>query len=457
MLDKLTLGRTFSFPPVLVGMVAVVLLSVFSAIASGYYWLVGIPFLLFGAWMAVVDIRLLYWLLIICIPFSTEVNLPGGFGTDLPTEPLMVGLMVLALILWLSRVKQMSFDFIRHPLTLLLLLHIGWLVATTITSALLLVSVKFLLAKIWYVVTFFFLTAYIIRTEADVDRFFRFFFWPFILMVGVIFTRHALDGFSFQGIHGIMHPFQRNHVNYAAQMALFFPWIWLYRSQRSDGSLNWYWIGVLLFLLVAIYFSFTRAAYVSLVIALGVYFVVRWKMMKVVLILAVVAAIAGVVYLINDDKYLDYAPNFERTVSHEAFDNLIEATYKMEDISTMERLYRWVAARHMAPVKPWMGWGPGNFVNFYESYTVTSFRTYVSHNPERSGIHNYFLMTLTDQGFPGLVIFIVLLIAIFVRGEKIYHALSRWPTRQRIALASLLSLSVIISFLLINDLIETTK
>jgi O-antigen ligase len=441
-----------------IGFVVLVLLSVFVAAASGYYFIAGFPALVIIGYLALVNFKPLYWLLIATIPLSTEIYLPNGLGTDLPTEPLMVGLMLVFVLFALQRLPRASFDILQHPLSLILLLHMAWLGLTTLTSGLMLVSFKFLLAKTWYVVTFFGITAYLIRKPADFKQFFWVFFWPFMLMVSVIFLRHAMLGFSFQGIHSIMHPFQRNHVNYAASLSLFYPFIILMMGYYVKGSWQrkvlW---GAAILVIAAIYFSYTRAAYVALLIALGVYYIVRWRLMRYTLIGLVIATLIGVFQFVNNNKYLEYAPNYDRTISHENFDNLIEATYKMEDISTMERLYRWVAARHMTPERPLLGWGPGNFTNFYKSFTVTSFQTYVSDNPEQSGIHSYFLMTLVEQGFPGLIIFTALLFVFFMRGEKTYHALAAYPDRQRIVLMVLLSTAVICAFLLINDLIETDK
>lgn len=438
--------------------VGVVLLSVFAAAASGYYFLAGAPVVLVVTYLAVMDFKPLYWLLIACLPISTEIELPGGFGTDLPTEPIIVGLMFLFGLFVLRHVKTLSFDLLKHPLSLLLLLHLAWITTTTITSDLFVVSLKFLLAKVWYVVTFFGLSAYLLRTEKDFRQFFWIFFWPFILVVLIILIRHALLGFSFQGIHAIMHPFQRNHVNYAAALALFYPFLILVQQRYARWSMPWMVLAVsLVIVLAGIYFSFTRAAYLSLLIALGTYYIIRWKLMRFALIGALIAAVIGIVFMVKDNTYLDYAPNYDRTISHENFDNLIEATYKMEDISTMERVYRWVAAGHMAPERPLLGWGPGNFVNFYKPFAVTSFQTYVSDNPEQSGIHSYFFMTLVEQGVPGLLIFLVLLVVFFMRGEYLYHALAAFPLRQNIVLTVVLSMTIITAFLLINDLIETDK
>jgi O-antigen ligase len=209
-------------------------------------------------------------------------------------------------------------------------------------------------------------------------------------------------------------------------------------------------------MLLAIYLSFTRAAYIALFAGVAAYFAFRLKLIRYLIAAGIMAAVIGLGYMVQKNRYLDYAPNYDRTVTHYEFDNLVEATYKMEDISTMERLYRWVAGLKMSPEEPWVGFGPGNFVNFYRSYTVTRFETYVSDNPEQSGIHSYFLMTLVEQGIIGLLIFLLFNFFLLIKGEQIYHETAD-SVRKGIVMSALLCLVIINVFLLINDLIETDK
>ena len=254
-----------------------------------------------------------------------------------------------------------------------------------------------------------------------------------------------------------MSPFYRNHVSYASLLALFTPFVWYARNWYPARSRNW-WILTIGFvvLLIGTYFSYTRAAYVSLLIAWGAYYIIRFRLMKTAIGLSVAVTFAAVLYFNIDNTYLDYAPDFEKTIAHKRFDNLVTATYKGEDISTMERFYRWVAANYMIRNNPWVGFGPGNFYNFYHQYTVSSFETYVSDNPEQSGVHSYFLMTATEQGLPGLFFFLLLNFFFLIKGENIYHQ-TKQPKRKQIVMAVLLSMVVIDSLLLINDLIETDK
>ncbi|MBR9919859.1 MAG: O-antigen ligase family protein [Bacteroidetes bacterium] len=437
---------------------AATLLSVFAGLITGYWFLAGLPVALLIAYVTVVDFRMLFYFLLLMIPLSTEVTLPGGFGTDLPAEPFMVLLMGVFGLYLLRNGRQLRVrPYLTHPITLALLLHLSWIFITVFNSADTFVSLKFFLAKVWYITTFFILAAFLIKTHKDQKKFFWWILIPLIFTVLFILTKHAGKGFSFIDSNRVVRPFYRNHVNYASLLALFFPYIWAAQFWYKRSSLKYKFIIALLpFFLIAIQLSYTRAAYVAIIMAVGMYFIIRLKLVKPVLALGTAAVIGIAAYMVHNDTYLEYAPEYKKTVSHYNFDNLLEATYKGEDVSTMERVYRWVAGMHMIKERPMMGFGPGNFYNFYRGYTVTSFETYVSDNPEKSGIHSYYLMTMVEQGIPGTVFFVILCFVALVYGEKIYHQTNDL-IRQKWVMASTLSFFIILALLLINDMVETDK
>ncbi|MEL6866151.1 MAG: O-antigen ligase family protein [Bacteroidota bacterium] len=435
----------------------ITLLSLFIGIATDFYYLFAAPALVLLLYISVVDIRSIFYLLLVCIPLSNELYLPGGLATDLPTEPLMFGLMLLYFLYIFNNAQNIDGRFFRHPITLLLFAHLIWIYVATMFSSELFVSIKFALAKTWYIVVFYFMGGLMLFKVKHFKTFFWLIFIPLITTIVIILLRHATEGFSFDKVNSILDPFYRNHVNYASIMALFVPFIWYARRWYPyRGSIWWYLMIGLLIVLIGIQFSFTRAAYVALFMAIGANWIIRSRLVRYVLAVSLVVALSFVGFMSYNNTYLDYAPNFERTVTHRDFGNLVGATAKGEDISTMERFYRWIAGVYMSGEKPVTGFGPGNFYNFYRSYTVTSFQTYVSDNPEKSGIHSYYLMTLTEQGFPGLFIFIVLLFYSLIKGEQIYHE-AKDPDRRQIIMTVLLSMVIISALLLINDMIETDK
>jgi len=419
--------------------------------------LFGLPAVFLLTYLAIVDFRKIFYLLLICLPFSTEVELPGGFGTDLPSEPLMLMLTGIFLVYGLYNGKRLNTAFLKHPLTLLLLLHLGWIAITTFQSEQFIFSLKFFLAKIWFVVTFYFLGGYLLKTEKDIRTLFWCVFGATLCTVLIILVRHAAVGFSFHEVNFVLKPFYRNHVSYASLLVLLCPFLWYARHWYPTYSGTWWFLVIsTVIFLVATYFTYTRAAYVSLLLAVGAYFIIRFKLMKVAICGALLAGVLSIAYVSTNNNYLEFAPDYNKTITHKNFDNLLEATTRGEDISTMERVYRWVAGFYMVREHPYFGFGPGNFYSFYKSYTVTSFTTYVSDNPEHSGVHSYFLMTAIEQGIFGLLLFLALCFTALLLGEKLYHQTTN-PARRRLLLMAVLSLVIIDSILLINDMVETDK
>lgn len=434
------------------------------------YWLALGLLPLFGLYLLGTRPLLYFWALLALLPLSFEFYL-GSIGTDLPTEPIMILLTGYFILHGAYYWQHYDHRFYRHPISLLVLIHFAWIFVSALFGQIALVSWKYTLAKFWYIVPFYFLAGRVLDRPERIRKMAWLIFIPLLFVAFQSIVRHAGYNFSYSDQFRTLSPFMRNHVNYAGMLAAFAPWLAYLIWHKKRHVLLW---AAAVFGIIAIYFSYTRAAYVSLILAGAAWFVIKRGWLKPLMAATLATTLAGSIYLIKDNNYLEYAPNFETTVSYDRFDNLISATYKLEDISTMERAYRWVAAGHMVPYHPYVGWGPGNFRFHYKGYAVTSFQTYVSDNPEQSGIHNYFLMTLVEQGYPGLVILVALLLlplawaqtayknrlrSAKTRGSYLrkYKKTNRLPEYNAILMAAMVSQIVIIAFQLINDMLETDK
>jgi O-antigen ligase len=115
-----------------------------------------------------------------------------------------------------------------------------------------------------------------------------------------------------------------------------------------------------------------------------------------------------------------------------------------------------VAATQMIKARPLTGFGQGGFVANYRDYAVSLFTTYVSRNFEHSTVHNYFLFLLTEQGIPGFLLFLVFIVFIYIRGQKIYIE-TQDPEEKKIVLAVLVALVVMLFDNMLSDLIEDVK
>ena len=436
---------------------AVTLVSILAGIYLEAWWLALAPAALLVVWLTLVDLQKAFFLMMGTIPLSMEQALPGGFATDLPSEQFMWILTMAGIGWFLIHWRQVDARFLRHPITLALLAHLAWIVVTMAASGDFVVSFKYTLAKGWYFIVFYFLGSRFLNNERDFKQLLWWFFVPLMYAMTTVVVRHAAKSFAFEDVGFVMWPHFRNHVMYACLLAIFLPFVWYGTYWYQRFSWKW-WCLVLgiLYLLFAINVAYTRAAYVALLAAAGIYWALRLRVLKAALVAAVLGFALLYSFLGTRDNWLLFAPDYEKTITHKSFDNLLEATTKLEDISTMERVYRWVAATYMIREKPWTGFGPGTFYSNYKNYTVSKFKTYVSDNPEHSGIHNYYLMVTVEQGIPGLVFYLLFCVVVLLKGEDIFHR-TLDKSRRRTLVAAILCFSLTNLLMLMNDFVETDK
>ncbi|MEO7175176.1 MAG: O-antigen ligase family protein, partial [Saprospiraceae bacterium] len=166
--------------------IVLIVTSILSAFALNQPLLLGIPVVALLVYVALVDFKSLFYCLFALIPLSFEYNFPNGLGTDLPDEPLMWLLTGVAGVYLLANLKNLSARFFLHPITLLLFLHLIWFFISTVQAQSIVFSLKFFAAKIWYVVCFYFLGYFILRTPAQRKRLFWLVLIPLLITVIIV-------------------------------------------------------------------------------------------------------------------------------------------------------------------------------------------------------------------------------------------------------------------------------
>jgi len=165
---------------------------------------------------------------------------------------------------------------------------------------------------------------------------------------------------------------------------------------------------------------------------------------------------ACVFWLKNNDRYLRYSNDFKTTIFHKDFGEHLVATYKLKDVSTAERFYRWIAGVRMIKDNGITGYGPNTFYNNYKGYAVPAFKTWVSDNKDHSTVHNYFLLIAIEQGIPGLLFFIILLGAMLYYAQYLYHRVQDlFYKTTAITIGVIVTMIIVVNIL--SDLIETDK
>ncbi|MBS1654127.1 MAG: O-antigen ligase family protein [Bacteroidetes bacterium] len=435
---------------------AVFLFFMLTAVYTQQYYYVLLPFLFLWIYFAWEHPKQLFLLLMIAIPWSVEYNFSSSLGTDFPDEPLMLSVagIVWAAVLYKPGVIKAS--VYKHPLFLLLLLHISWIIISVIFSVNAWVSVKFLLAKSWYIAAFVIAPLVFIQTKEELLKAARYFCISALIVMLVILLRHAQYGFSFAGINEAAAPFFRNHVNYSSMLVGLVPLSIAAGQLVKDRKRKKLLTVVLFITLIALFLSYARGAWLALLFGIIAYWLMQKKLLVIAFTGVITLSILLVLWMKSDDHYLHLANDYKATIFHTDFREHLVATYELKDVSTAERFNRWVAGVRMIPDKWQTGFGPNTFAHAYRPYMLPAFKTWVSDNTDNSTVHNYFLLTLIEQGLPGFLIFVLLVAAMLWQVQKIYHRSA--DTFYKIiaaAIGSMLVMILTVNFL--SDLIETDK
>jgi O-antigen ligase len=402
----------------------------------------------------------LYYGLFLTLAFSREMAL-GGQKMDVPSEPLMLALLAcapLALLFGRGGLHQLAPREWRHPLLLVPLMLLVWSALDTYFSVDKVKSLKYVLAKCWYLAPFLLGTLLVLRRPADFWRLAACYVGGAVVSLLWVIPRHASIGFSFAKTNWAIQPFYVNHVVYATTLALLLPFVGGLAARATTPGRRRLWLGAGLLLLFGLITSYTRASWLSLPVAAVFYWVIRLRLMRVLLLVTTLVTAGAATYFVSGENFMRFRPDYEKTIWHGS--NLVahlESTYKFQDVSGMERVYRWVAAARMIADKPLTGSGPSTFNPTYKRYTVSSFRTYVSANHEGSTVHNYFLLQLAEQGVPAFLLFCILVGTALLTAERLYHATRHQPEVHRIVLVVSLSFIIILSHLFLNELVENDK
>ena len=426
------------------------------AVFTEEYLLAIIPFaalIFYAGWQ---NRNIVFLVLLFTLPLSFEYSFSSTLGTDIPDEFLMLFVSGLFIAYWIYSPKAVSKNILRHPLILLLFITIGWAIIAVLFSTQPIISLKFLLAKGWYAGAFVLAPLIVFREKKHIKIAAITIAGSMFIVAVIALLRHSDYGFRFANINDAVFPFFRNHVNYSAMLVCTTPILFAFFSTVKTRRLNFFIGSALIIVLIALAFSYARGAWLALGIGLFAYWLIKKRWMLYAFITAITILLASVFWLKNNDRYLRYSNDFTTTIFHNDFREHLIATYKLKDVSTAERFYRWVAGVRMIKDNWLTGYGPNTFYNNYKGYAVPAFKTWVSDNKDHSTVHNYFLLIAIEQGIPGLLFFIVLIGAMLYYAQYLYHRIKDlFYKTTAIIIGVIVTMIIAVNFL--SDLIETDK
>lgn len=418
-----------------------------------------LPVIILFVYLAFTRLDIVYFVIIACTPLSIpliEFMRSSPIDFYIPTEPMLFGIMLIVIY---KLVKEDFIDrkIINHPVTLAIIFNLFWILITTITSSIPLVSIKFLMARIWFLTTFYLLAIYLFKRPRNYQVMIWAYTIPLIIVILYAISRHLAFGLSNrEAAHFVCNPFYRDHTSYGAILAMILFSFAGINIKGKQSFLRKLFIAVLLVLLfIALVLSYTRAAWVSVIVGLGVLATtllrIKFKYLAIAGIV-VFAALYG-----NRIAILHKMEKNKQDSSTNLTEHVQSVTNIATDASNLERLNRWAAALRMYKEKPVFGWGPGTYMFKYAPFQHSSQRTIISTNfGDLGNAHSEYIGPLAEMGFIGMLSFVVIAVLSIITAFRVYHKVEERELKVAVLTAMLAFITYLVHGTL-NNFLDTDK
>lgn len=398
-------------------------------VAIGLYFVIKKDTYLAFALPAVIGILLLYvfsldkvlLLTAFITPLSINIEkITGGLSVSLPAEPLLAGILVMFIAKTIFE-RRFNSKIAKYPISIVIYVMFIWMIATTITSEMPVVSVKFIVSRLWFIIPSYFLCALLFRDPKNISKFIWYYMAGLIIVVFYTISNHAMHGFDGDTAHWVMTPYYNDHTAYGAALAVYIVLCAAYMFMPNISKIKKLGIiATFCLLLLAIVLSFCRASWISLIAALGVLACVRLKI-KFKYIAAVIVVLAGLFFTFQHQIFYSLSKN-DQDASGDVVENIQSMTNISTDASNLERINRWNSAIRMFNDRPLFGWGPGTYQFLYAPYQESKNKTIISTNSGDMGnAHSEYIGTLAEQGIPGSLIVVSIVVVFMYCGLMTYR------------------------------------
>ena len=421
-----------------------------------FYWFSLLPIALLLVIMFFFSLDKVLYFIVFATPLAINLrNFEQQLSLSLPTEPLLFAVVILFIIKLLFERKYDS-KIIKHPVSVLIILYLGWMLITTLTSEMPVVSLKYFIARLWFIIPFYFVAILLFRKPGNI----RLISWLYVIPLSIVIIystyRLYLWAFDEQAAHWVMDPFYNDHTAYGAAISMFVLVFAGFLFDRQYNRTQKLFAAILFVILVAgLYFSYSRAAWISVVVALGVALILllkikfRWVFLMLALLIVAFFYFQNEILWSLEKNKQDSSANFVEHV--ESISNITS------DASNLERINRWQSAIRMFEQRPFWGWGPGTYQFIYAPFQKTQNKTIISTNAGDKGTaHSEYIGPLSESGVLGLLSFLAIVFMVGYTAVKVYKR----SNKREIKLLTLIYFLGLITYFIhgaLNNFLDTDK
>ncbi len=399
-------------------------------------------------------------ILLFTIPLSFKFEKFGNtsIGLSLPLEPLLLLIFGIVTFNFLNNKLFVSKKIIFHPITLVIFSGLLFSFCSSLTSELPLISFKFILSRLIYVVLFFILAGhYFLENPANAIKAMILYICGFALVMLYTLYKHSHYGLSKDASPEISAPFYSEHTIYSTCLVLVIPFIVLFIFKAPLLKLNkrlyHLMLGVFPLTLVALFYGYSRASWLSLLVGTGFLFLLKsgLKFRLFILILSVAIGFATVFF---EPIYEKMKWNGKKD-ANTAVDHMKTVANLSNDESNLERINRWACAYRMFLDRPLMGFGPATYEFTYSKYQMSEQTTRISsYTGAKGDAHSEYFTALAEQGLIGLILWLLHIFILLYYGFKVFHSYSKNSVYRLLSNAAFIGIITYVFHAFVNDFIE---
>jgi len=424
-------------------------------------WLSLLPAVIFMGWAVVYHPTKVLLFVAFATPLSIKYTFEDlGLGINLPTEPLMIAMMGLFWLGVFLTGEGIDKKMLKHPITLAIIFNLAWILITACTSSMPIVSIKFFIARFWFVSCFYFMAVHLFKDKASIKAFFWLFSLSLAIVVVYALQRHSQYLFAQSYSTKAPQPFFPDHGVYAAVLCLMLPAMLFFTFKRKAFGLGlwqqFFALCLSCILIAGIIFSFTRAAWIGIGGA-SAFFVIFLLRIRFGTLMFFAVLLTGFIWYYQTEIYFKLESNKKVSQKADIEQKVQSISNITTDASNVERLNRWHCAIRMFKERPVFGWGPNTYMFQYSAFQLARDLTIISVRTGTQGnAHSEYLGPLAEEGVLGLATVIILvLVSLYKSMQLIYRGKEPWI--RLTAMAAILALITYFVHGLINDYLDLDK
>ena len=388
-----------------------------SLLKPGILFVLGFLFIAGAAYLVV---RLkwqtyLFKLIALLLPFSIEKQFTGNAAVLFPGE-ILIGIAAFSIILEFI-IDPSSFRKFFNGEVLFAIPFLIVFVISAMFSSMPVVSVKYILINITYLIVLFFIMKKLLAEHSQLfGQLITLYSLSFSVIIAYAAFRFMQYGYNPVVTKGIFQPFYKDHTITGASAAILSAYWFAKASGKGVLTIRIMMASAGFFFLFAVFLTHSRAAILSMVFFAFIWVILKLKINYKYLISVFVALLfLGIVFHQKLYDRLYYNKYVSRKQNIEWQDFIKSAGNVTTDDSNVERLNRWYSGIKMFFDRPLTGFGPGTYQFMYIPYQkkeLTNRLTVKNYNkiPENSGgtAHSEYILALSEMGFPGFAALLLL-------------------------------------------------